>query len=133
MNTEECKPALDPLGYSIIGACIEVQREMGSGFLEEVYQECLEIELGARGIPFVAQPKLCLVYKGHPLREHYEADLIISGEVLVELKAVKAIVPEHEAQLINYLKATGKRVGYLVNFASYPKLDWRRRVFDRPQ
>ena len=133
MNTEESKPALDPLGYAIIGACIEVQKKMGSGFLEEVYQECLEIELATRGIPFVAQPKLSLTYKGRPLRKHYEADLIVSGEVLVELKAVKTILPEHEAQLINYLKATGKRVGYLVNFASYPKLDWRRRVFDRPQ
>lgn len=133
MNTEETKPALDPLGYAIIGACIEVQKEMGSGFLEEVYQECLEMELAERAIPFIAQPKLSLTYKGQPLRKYYEADLIISGEVLVELKAVKTILPEHEAQLINYLKATGKRVGYIVNFASYPKLDWRRRVFDRPQ
>ena len=133
MNTEEARPALDPLGYAIIGACIEVQKEMGSGFLEEVYQECLELELTERGIPFIAQPKLTLSYKGRPLRKFYEADLIISGEVLVELKAVKTILPEHEALLINYLKATGKRVGYIVNFASYPKLDWRRRVFDRPQ
>ncbi len=133
MSPEETKRALDPLGYAIIGACMEVQKEMGSGFLEEVYQECLEIELTKQDIPFVAQPKLSLTYKGRALRKFYEADLIISGEILVELKAVKTILPEHEAQLINYLRATGKRVGYLVNFASYPKLDWRRRVYDRPQ
>jgi GxxExxY protein len=133
MNTEHHDQPYDPLGFDLIGACIEVQREMGSGFLEDVYQECLELELNARGIPFIAQPKLELSYKGVRLKKHYEADLIVSGQIVVELKAVKSILPEHEAQFINYLKATGKRVGYLVNFASHPKLDWRRRVFDRPQ
>lgn len=106
----------------------EGYNEMGHGFLEEVYQESTEIELNERGIPFTSQPKLQLFYKGKPLRKYYEADLIVIGEIAVELKAVKAILPEHEAQLINYLRATKKRVGYLVNFGSHPLLEWRRRV-----
>jgi GxxExxY protein len=115
-------------GYDFMAACFEVYNEMGHGFLEEVYQESLEIELTERGIPFTAQPKLQLFYKGKPLRKAYEADLIVIGEIVVELKAVKAILPEHEAQLINYLRATKKRVGYLVNFGAHPSLEWKRRV-----
>jgi len=111
-----------------MAACFEVYNELGHGFLEEVYHESLEIELSERQIPFTSQPKLQLFYKGKPLRKHYEADLIVIGEIVVELKAVKAILPEHEAQLINYLRATKKRVGYLVNFGSNPSLEWRRRI-----
>ena len=88
----------------------------------------MELELTERRIPFVAQPKLTLRYKGRPLKKQYEADLIVIGEIVVELKAVKALLPEHEAQLINYLKATRKRVGYLVNFGAFPRLEWKRRV-----
>ncbi len=101
-----------------MNACFAVHNEMGGGFLEEVYQESLEMELTDRGIPFISQPRLQLYYKGRPLKKHYEADLIVIGEILIELKAVKTLTPEHEAQLINYLKATRKRVGYLVNFAA---------------
>ncbi len=119
----------DPEGYAVIGACFEVHREMGNGYLEDVYQESLELKLSERGIPFVIKPKLPIYYKGRLLRKNYEADLIIFNRIIVELKAVKSILPEHEAQLLNYLKSTGKRVGYLVNFGAYPKLDWRRRVF----
>lgn len=108
--------------------CFEVYRELGHGFLEDVYQESLEIELTERRIPFISQPKLQLVYKGKPLKKTYEADLIVIGEIVVELKAVKTLAPEHDAQLINYLRATKKRVGYLVNFGSHPLLEWRRRV-----
>jgi len=115
-------------GYDFMAAAFEVYNEMGSGFLEEVYQESLELELTERRIPFVAQPKLTLHYKGRPLKKQYEADLIVIGEIVVELKAVKALLPEHEAQLINYLKATRKRVGYLVNFGAFPRLEWKRRV-----
>ena len=115
-------------GYDFMAICFEVYRELGHGFLEEVYQESLEMELTERGIPFTAQPKLQLFYKGKPLKKTYEADLIVIGEIIVELKAVKAIVPEHDAQLINYLRATKKRVGYLVNFGAHPLLEWRRRV-----
>jgi GxxExxY protein len=118
----------DTEGYAVIRACFEVHNQLGAGFLEEIYQEALEIELATRGIPFVAQPKLPVLYKGRPLRKHYEADLLAFGKILVELKAVRALLPEHEAQLLNYLKATGHRTGYLVNFGAIPKLDWRRRL-----
>ena len=129
MNTDtDKKPELDPDGYALIGACFDVYNEMGNGYLEDVYQESLEIELTDRGIPFVAQPKLPLYYKGRLLRKHYEADLIVLDKIIVELKAVKTTLPEHEAQLLHYLKSTGRRVGYLVNFGAYPQLDWRRRV-----
>lgn len=118
----------DANGYAVIGACFEVYNEMGNGYLEDVYQESLELELQRKNIPFVTKPKLPIFYKGRPLRKHYEADLIVLDQIIVELKAVKALLPEHEAQLLNYLKATGRRVGYLVNFGAFPKLDWRRRV-----
>jgi GxxExxY protein len=118
----------DADGYALIGACFDVYNEMGNGYLEDVYQESLEMELSDRGIPFIAQPKLPIFYKGRPLRKQYQADLLVFEKIIVELKTVKALLPEHEAQLINYLKATGKHVGYLVNFSAYPKLDWRRRL-----
>jgi len=107
--------------YVIQGAIFDVYREMGCGFLEAVYQECLEIELSSRGIPFVAQQGLELTYKGEPLKQSYQPDLICYGKIIVELKAVKEIAPEHKAQVINYLKATQSKLGLLVNFASYPK------------
>ena len=115
-------------GFDFVAAAFEVYNELGSGFLEEPYQEALEIELTERGIPFVAKPKLPIFYKGHQLRKTYEADLIVTDGIIIELKAVHLLAPEHEAQLINYLKATRKRVGYLVNFGSFPKLQWKRLV-----
>lgn len=115
-------------GYDFIAACFEVHREMGHGFLEDVYQESLELELAARGIAFTAQSKLELFYKETRLRKNYEADLIVMGGIIVEIKAVRALAPEHEAQIINYLRATRKRVGYLVNFGAHPQLEWKRRV-----
>jgi len=108
-------------GYDFMAAAFEVHREMGHGFGEEVYQESLELELHQRNIPFAAKPKLPLSYKQQVLKKHYEADLIVLGEIVVELKAVKALAPEHEAQLINYLRGTRKRVGYLVSFGSFPQ------------
>ncbi len=127
-DTTQEPSSLDPIGYALIGACFEVYNTLGSGFLEEVYQESLEIELALRGIPFVAKPRLKLAYKGHTLRKEYEADLLVQDTIVVELKAAKSFAPEHEAQLINYLKTTGKHVGYLVNFGAFPRLDWRRRA-----
>ncbi|OHE78682.1 MAG: hypothetical protein A3G75_04360 [Verrucomicrobia bacterium RIFCSPLOWO2_12_FULL_64_8] len=115
-------------GYDLMAAVFDEYNEMGSGFLEEVYQESLEMELTDRGISFVSHPKLSLYYKGRPLKKQYEADLIVIGEIIVELKAAKALAPEHEAQLLNYLKATRKWVGYLVNFGSCPRLEWKRFV-----
>ena len=118
----------DADGYALIGACFDVYNEMGNGYLEDVYQESTEIELTERGIPFIAQPKLPIFYKGYQLRKQYQADLLVLDKIIVEIKTVKTLLPEHEAQLINYLKATDKRVGYLVNFGASPKLDWRRRL-----
>jgi GxxExxY protein len=115
-------------GYDFMAAVFEVYNEMGSGFLEDVYQESLELELTERHIPFISQPRLTLHYKGKPLSKQYAADLIVIGEIIVELKAVKTLAPEHEAQLINYLKATRKRVGYLANFGAFPRLQWKRLV-----
>ncbi|HQY06697.1 MAG TPA: GxxExxY protein [Lacunisphaera sp.] len=129
MSTDTAlKSEHDADGYALIGACYEVHTEMGNGYLESVYQESLELELTDRGISFIAQPKLPIFYKGRQLRKEYEADLLVLDKIIVELKAVKALLPEHEAQLINYLKATKRKVGYLVNFGAFPKLDWRRRV-----
>jgi GxxExxY protein len=93
--------------YAIRGAIFEVYREMGSGFLELVYQECLEKEFNRRKLPYVPQVELKLTYKGELLVQTYKPDFVCFGKIIVELKAVKAIAPEHEAQLLNYLKATG--------------------------
>jgi len=114
--------------YQIQGAVFEVYREMGCGFLEAVYQECLERELKLRNIPFVAQPTLKLEYKGEPLYQIYKPDLICYDSIIVELKAISATSGEHQAQILNYLKATGMKLGLLVNFGCYPKATVERLV-----
>ncbi len=115
-------------GYDLMGAAFEVYREKGGGFLEAVYQECMERELTARKIPFQSKPWLKIFYKGEPLAQGYEADLLVCAGIVTELKAAKQLAPEHEAQLLNYLRATGNRVGYLINFGSHPQLEWKRMV-----
>ena len=112
--------------YKLNGAFFEVYKEKGCGFLEDVYQECLEIELEMQGIEFVAQYPLKLEYKKHPLRKKYIPDFIGFGKIIVEIKAVKEITDEHRAQLQNYLKATGYKLGLLVNFGHYPKVQIER-------
>jgi GxxExxY protein len=112
--------------YRILGACFEVSNEKGCGFLEAVYQECLEIELGLQSIPFVAKKPLRLSYKGRPLRQTYEPDLICFDKIVMELKAVSALTDEHRAQVINYLNASGLEVALLVNFGHYPRLEYER-------
>ena len=114
--------------YAIQGAIFEVYRTMGCGFLEAVYQECLGMEFEIRSIPFVAQSQLPLSYKGRPLTQKYIPDFICYDQIIIELKAVKETTPEHKAQLINYLKATGLRVGLLVNFGAYSKATVERFV-----
>lgn len=109
--------------YAIQGAIFDVYREMGCGFLEAVYQECLEKEFRSRQLPFEAQKELVLSYKGEQLAQTYKPDFICHGKIIVELKAVKEIVPEHKAQLLNYLKTTGLELGLLVNFGAYPKAE----------
>ncbi len=114
--------------YAIQGAVFEVYREMGRGFLEGVYQECLEKEFRKRGIPFISQQELRLFYKGEELQQSYKPDLICYEKIIVELKALRELTGEHRAQILNYLKATGMRLGLLVNFGSYPKAAIERIV-----
>lgn len=114
--------------YAIRGACYEVHNEKGSGFVEPVYQECLEKELRLQGIPFVAQAELKLTYKGEELKQIFKPDLLVYGKIVVELKAVEALTDKHRAQIMNYLNATGMTLGFLVNFAAHPKVDIIRIV-----
>jgi GxxExxY protein len=117
--------------YKIIGACFEVYREKGCGFLEAVYQECLEIELRLQGVRFVAKHALALEYKQSPLHTKYEPDFICDEKIILELKAVTELAHEHRAQVQNYLKATGFKLGLLVNFGHYPKVQLERIVSER--
>jgi len=114
--------------YQIRGAIYEVYQEMGAGFLESVYQECLEMEMNQKNIPYVAQPKLKLFYKNQKLHQHYIPDFICYNKIIVEIKAVKNLLDEHRAQLHNYLKATGLQLGFLVNFGHYPGVTIERIV-----
>ena len=107
--------------FQIQGAIFEVNRNMGSGFLEAVCQECLALEFTHRNIPFVAQQALPLSYKGQVLRQAYQADFVCFGTIIIEIKAVRELAPEHRAQVLNYLNATGLKLGLLVNFGSAPK------------
>lgn len=115
--------------FAIIGAAIEVHSELGQGFLEGVYQEALEIELAERRIPFTAQSPITIQYKGRPLSKCYVADVVCYGQIIVELKALDKLTSREEAQLLNYLRATGMRVGLLINFGSSGKLEWKRMVW----
>ena len=114
--------------YQIQGAIFEVYREMGCGFMESVYQECLEREFKLRNVPFVAQSTLLLKYKSELLSQTFKPDLICFDSIIVELKAVSTISGEHQAQVLNYLKATGMKRGLLVNFGCYPKATVERLV-----
>lgn len=114
--------------YKIVGACFEVYNEQGCGFIEPVYQECLEIELGLQGVPYRSQEQLQIAYKGRMLRQVYIPDFICFDQIIVEIKAVSKLSDEHRAQVHNYLKATGYRLGLLINFGQYPKLEYERIV-----
>ena len=114
--------------FRIQGAIFEVNRVLGAGFLEAVYQESLALEFATRGIPFAAQPSLTIDYKGTRLRHVYVPDFICFGCVLVELKALSEVAPEHRAQVLNYLKAAGLRVGLLVNFGCASKAPVERFI-----
>ena len=115
-------------GYQLMGAAFEVYNENGSGLLEEIYQESLEIELALRGIPFRSKQKLAVFYKGRELQKRYIPDLHVFGGIMVELKAVTELAPEHEAQVLNYLRIARQPVGYLINFAHRNTLQWKRFV-----
>jgi GxxExxY protein len=114
--------------YRIIGACFELYKDKGNGFVEPVYQECLELEFGLQGIPFSAQATLRLSYKGQELKQRYIPDFMCYEKIIVELKAVTRLTDEHRAQVLNYLKATSYRLGLLVNFGHHPKLEYERII-----
>ena len=114
--------------YRIVGACFEVYNELGSGFLEAVYQEALRREFQLQGIPFQEKPEIELYYKGERLDQTYQPDFLCFGQIIVELKAAKSLADDHRAQAINYLKATRKKLGLLVNFGHHPKLEHERLV-----
>ncbi|NNC88460.1 MAG: GxxExxY protein [Akkermansiaceae bacterium] len=127
-HTEGSKLLFREETYKIRGACFEVYKAMGCGFLEAVYQECLEIELGLRGVPFLPQPMLELEYKQRMLQAAYRPDLICFGKIVIEFKAVTSLADEHRAQVHNYLKASGHRLGLLVNFGHYPQIEIERII-----
>lgn len=106
---------VDQLATEVIGAAIEVHRHLGPGFLESVYEQSLCIELDLQGVPFKNQVPIQLQYKGHPVGEA-RLDFLVGGQLVVELKAVESLLPIHHAQVINYLKATNKPLGLLINF-----------------
>ncbi len=114
--------------YATIGAAIEVHHVLGPGFLEPVYQEAMEIESKARGVPFEAQKVLEVRYKEHILRKEYIADMVCYNKIIVEFKALDQSTGREEAQILNYLKATGMKVGLLINFGSHGRLEWKRFV-----
>jgi len=118
----------DERTYKIIGAAMEVHKELGCGFLEAVYQEALGREFKGQEIPFKSQPTIQICYKGQPLDKTYQPDFVCYEEVVVEIKAISSLTGIEEAQLINYLKATGLKVGLLINFGSR-SLEHKRLVF----
>lgn len=132
MTRPDIKTSLDgPLqeeGYKFMAAVFAVHNELGGGLDLTVYQESLEAELYDQSIPFDAKPPLTLHYKGHPLATPYHPDLLVYGAILVELKAVYQLLPEHEAHLFNSMRLAQKRVGYLINMGPLKKVEWRRYV-----
>ena len=111
-----------------MGACFEVYKVMGCGFVEPVYQECLELELAAQQIPFRPQAELGILYKGRELKQKYVPDFICFDSVIIEIKAVSELCNAHRAQDHNYLNATGYRLGILINFGSFPKVEYERII-----
>ena len=120
LHREEC--------YKIRGAIFEVYKTLGGGFLESVYQECLEKELSLRNIPFTTQPEIPIFYKETRLNQTFRADLLCYEKIIIELKAVQSLNQTHRTQILNYLSATGIALGLLVNFGSHPHVAIERYV-----
>lgn len=114
--------------FNIVGAAMEVHNELGSGFLEPVYQEAFEMELTDRRIPFASQAAIAIYYKGRELEKRYKADIVCYRQIIVELKSVNHLSSVEEAQILNYLKASKLRVGLLINFGTVGRLEWKRFI-----
>ena len=115
-------------GYRLMGAAFEVYNQLGYGMAEEIYQQCLEIELELCQIPFVTKHELRLTYKGRQIEKRYIPDLFVFDAIVVELKAVKELIEDHEAQLFNYMRIAHQPVGYLINFGKKSELEWKRFI-----
>ena len=133
MDVQEMKPeettAKMPLKHEsitsvVLGCAFAVMKELGAGFLESVYEKALVIALEEKGLAAQAQAPIRVMFRGRCVGEFF-ADILVEGKVILELKAVKALAPEHQAQVINYLNATGIEVGLLINFGN-PKVEYRR-------
>lgn len=114
--------------YDIVGAAMEVHRELGNGFLEAVYHEALAAEFVERGIPFEREKNIQIFYKGVLLKKYYQADFVCHDKIILELKALSSLNGDHSAQLLNYLKATGFKLGLLINFGQ-KSLVYKRLIF----
>ncbi|HEY5934202.1 MAG TPA: GxxExxY protein [Kofleriaceae bacterium] len=125
-------PSLNELTHTVIGAAIEVHRWLGPGYLETLYEEALHIELRLRGIPFESQVAVSIPYKGHVVGRS-QLDLVVANELIVELKAVETVLEIHRAQVLSYLRATGSRLGLLINFNTPCLRDGVRRVIWDPE
>ena len=120
-------------GYRLMGAAFEVYNQLGYGMAEEVYQQSLEIELGLRQVPFRSKQELLLFYKDRQLETRYKPDLFVFDGIVVELKAVRELTPDHEAQLFNYMRIARITVGYLINFGTPGELEWKRFILSDHQ
>ncbi len=115
-------------GYDLMGAAFEVHNVQGGGLSEEIYQQSLELELQSRSIPFRCKQQLAVYYKGQELQKKYIPDLFVFERIVVELKAVATLSPDHEAQLFNYMRITKQPIGYLINFGPIGKLQYKRFI-----
>ena len=128
LNIENNKILFKEESYAIQGAVFEVYKEIGSGFLEPIYQECLLREFTLRDIPFVVQPEMRLSYKGVPLDQVYRPDFVCYDSIILELKATKVLTDDFRAQLFNYLRISKMRLGLLINFCHTPRVEIERIV-----
>ena len=119
---------LEKEGYELMGAAFEVYNEMNGGLLEEIYQQCMEEELTLRQMQFDSKKELSVYYKQKKLDKVYIPDLYVFNAIMVELKAVKELNDEHRAQLMNYMRITDTKVGYLINFGKMKELEWERYI-----
>lgn len=117
--------------YRVMGACFEVYKRMGCGFLESVYQECLAIEFEEQSIPFQAHPKQSLTYRGKTLDAYFIPDFICYDQIIVEIKAVSKIVDEYRSQVINYLSAAQLPLGLIINFGHQPRVEHERIAYTK--